>query len=176
MNLSKARSLTWGAAVAALYVVLTLVSHAFGMANGVIQIRISEALCVLPFFSPVFAYGLFVGCILSNIITGCMLWDIILGSLATLIGGLVCAGLGSLARKSTRPPERTRIFHFLTPIPNIVANTTIIPFVLLKVYGLEGSYFYFALTVFVGEFISTAIMGLPLLALFQKIKAHFDAR
>ena len=69
------RALTRGAMIAALYVALTYLASALGLASGVIQFRISEALCILPIFMPEAIAGLFVGCLLSNIFTGCLLWD-----------------------------------------------------------------------------------------------------
>lgn len=74
------------ALIAAMYVVLTWVANLLRLANGVIQVRFSEALTILPFFTPAAIPGLFVGCIISNTITGSAIWDILFGSLATLIG------------------------------------------------------------------------------------------
>ena len=93
------RAITRGAAVAALYTALTLVSAVFGLSSGVIQLRLSESLCLLPLVMPEAVLGLYVGCIISNLITGCAFWDIIFGSLATLIGenvevSISGAGLG----------------------------------------------------------------------------------
>ena len=78
--------LVHGAVIAALYVVLTLLANALGLANYAIQVRFSEALTILPVFTPAAIPGLFLGCIISNTLTGCMLLDIIFGSIATLIG------------------------------------------------------------------------------------------
>ena len=78
--------LVHGAVIAALYVVLTMLANALGLANYAIQVRFSEALTILPVFTPAAIPGLFLGCIISNTMTGCMLLDIIFGSLATLIG------------------------------------------------------------------------------------------
>ena len=58
------------------YVVLTLLANALGLANYAIQVRFSEALTILPFFTPAAIPGLFVGCILSNLLTGCMPLDL----------------------------------------------------------------------------------------------------
>ena len=77
-----------GAMIAAIYVVLTVFINAFGLANGAIQIRISEALCILPIFTPAAIPGLFVGCVISNIVTGCAIYDIVFVSLATLLGAI----------------------------------------------------------------------------------------
>jgi len=74
------------ALIAAMYVVLTWLANIFGLANGAIQVRFSEALTILPYFTPAAIPGLFVDCIISNTITGAAVWDILFGSLATLIG------------------------------------------------------------------------------------------
>ena len=136
-----------GGIVAALYVVLTLISNAFGLANGAVQVRISEALTILPAFMPSAVPGLFIGCILSNTFTGAILPDIIFGSLATLIGAL-----GTIAHR-----KKNKI---LLPIPPIMANTIIVPLVLKYAYKLDGTVPYMMLTVFIGEFISCGILGL----------------
>ena len=88
MKETNTRLITMGAAIAALYVVLTLIANAFGLANYAIQVRFSEALTILPYFTPVAIPGLFAGCIISNILTGAMPLDVIFGSLATLIGAI----------------------------------------------------------------------------------------
>ena len=88
--------LTQAAMIAALYVVLTMIANALGIASGNIQVRFSEALTVLPFLTPAAVPGLFIGCLIANLVTGAMLPDIIFGSLATLIGAIsVLAGLGA---------------------------------------------------------------------------------
>ena len=80
--------ITQGAIIGALYTVLTVIAGSLNLANGVIQVRFSEALTVLPAFTPAAIPGLFVGCVLSNILTGCHPLDVVFGSLATLIGAL----------------------------------------------------------------------------------------
>ena len=88
MNNKKVLFLTHAAMIAALYVVLTFISNAFGLASGAIQVRLSEALIILPVFTPAAIPGLYIGCLLSNLLCGGCLLDILLGSLATLIGAL----------------------------------------------------------------------------------------
>ena len=83
MKKQSVRYLVHSAAIAALYVVLTYISSLFGMANGAVQLRLSEALTILPIFTPAAVPGLFVGCIIANIISGCAIWDIIFGSIAS---------------------------------------------------------------------------------------------
>lgn len=152
------------AIIAALYVILTFVANAFGLANYAIQVRFSEALTILPFFTPAAIPGLFVGCIVSNILTGCAMWDVLFGSLATLIGAVGTYAIGKIKWSGAK---------WFTPIPPIVANVAIIPFILEIVYKLEGSIKvfgitfeglnFFQLTVGLGEVISCGVLGLILL-------------
>ncbi len=142
---NKTTYLTYAALTAALYVILSLVSNLFGLASGAVQIRISEALTVMPVFTPAAVPGLFAGCIISNILTGCAPWDIVLGSLATLIGALL-----------TRALKKHDILCLLPPV---ATNTLILPWVLSFVYHFDGSIWYFAVTIFAGEAISCGILG-----------------
>ena len=137
--------LTQAAMIAAIYVVLTFVANAFGLANYAVQVRFSEALTILPIFTPAGIPGLFIGCLISNILTGCAIPDIIFGSLATLIGAF-----GTRALKSNR---------FLAVLPPIAANAIIVPLILKYAYGLEPLWFSF-LTVTAGEIISCGVHGL----------------
>lgn len=146
--------LAHGAVIAALYVLLTFLCNSLGLASGVIQVRFSEALCVLPMFTPAAVPGLFVGCALSNLLTGCAPWDVVFGSLATLLGAL-----------GTRYFRRNK---YLAVLPPIVANILIVPWVLSLVYHFEGSIFYFMLTVGAGEVISCGLLGLALHAALKK--------
>ena len=147
--MKKTHFITHAAVIAALYVVLTYVANALGLASGAIQVRFSEALTVLPFFTPAAIPGLFVGCILSNLFTGCALWDVIFGSIATLLGAL-----GTYALRKRK---------WLTPLPPILANTLIVPFVLSYVYGAPGGIPYFMATVGIGEVISCYVLGMIVL-------------
>ena len=155
----KTTSIVHAAVIAALYVVLTLVANALGLANYAIQIRFSESLTILPLFTPAAIPGLFIGCILSNFLTGCMALDIVFGSIATLLGAL---GTYALRKHS----------KWLAPLPPILANTLIVPFVLAYVYQFEGSIPYFMLTVGIGEFLSCGVLGLLLHNIMQKYKRY----
>ena len=137
--------LAQGAMIAAVYVVLTLVFAP--ISYGEVQVRVSEALTVLPFFTPAAVPGLFVGCLIANILGGAILPDIIFGSIATLLGAVGTY----LLRKRTR---------FLAPIPPIVANTVIVPFVLYYGYGVNLPIPFMMLTVGLGEVISCGVLGL----------------
>lgn len=137
------------ALIAAIYVVLTYFVSAFHLASGAIQVRISEALTILPYFTPAAIPGLTVGCFLSNLLTGCLPMDVLFGSLATLLGAV-----GSyLLRK----------YKWLVPLPPVIANTVIVPFVLAYVYGAEGTIPFFMVTVGIGEVISCYVLGSILL-------------
>ena len=146
---------THAAIIAALYVVLTLIANALGLANYAIQIRFSEALTILPLFTPAAIPGLYIGCLLSNVLTGCIAWDILFGPIATLLGAL-----GTYALRKKHP--------FIGVIPPILANTLIVPFVLSYAYKFEGSIPYFMATVGVGEIVSCGILGYLLWIVLKK--------
>jgi len=143
--------ITHAAAIGAIYVVLTLLANAMGLANYAVQIRFSEALTVLPLFTPAAIPGLFAGCVLSNILTGCLMPDVIFGSIATLIGAI---GTYIISRKVKR-----NIARWLAPIPPIIANMIIVPQILIGVYHLPGTLLFFTATVGLGEVISCFILG-----------------
>jgi len=153
-NKQKIRGIAVGAVVAALYVVLTYLANMLGLASGAIQVRLSEILTVMPVFTPFAIPGLFIGCVLANILTGCALWDVVFGSLATLVGAVGTY----LLRKN----------NLLAVVPPILSNAIIVPFVLLNVYALEGTYFYFFATVVIGEIISCGVFGTFLLKSLKK--------
>lgn len=144
------------ALIAALYVLLTYVAKIFGLDSGAIQVRFSEALCILPYFTAAAVPGVTVGCLLANIFTGCFLWDIVFGTVATLIGAV-------LARK-------LRKNKWLVPLPSVLSNMAIIPFVLMYVYGAEEAYPFLLLTVGIGEVISIYGLGMLLLTALEKRK------
>lgn len=142
------------AAIAAIYVILTVVFAAFSF--GEVQVRLSEALTILPFFTPAAIPGLFVGCIIGNLLGGAIPLDILCGSIATLIGAL-----GSYA---------LRKYKFLVPLPPIAANTVIVPYVLYYGYGVNLPIPIMMLTVGLGEVISCGIIGIILLLALEKYK------
>ena len=153
--------ITQGALIAALYVVLTVTFAP--ISYGVVQVRIAEALTILPLFTPAAIPGLFVGCLIANIMGGCIAVDVIFGSLATLIGAV---GAYMLRRN-----------RWLVPIPTIIANTLIIPFVLKYGYGVPDMLPYIALYIFAGELIGCYLLG-ELLAsalMHRKIKINDSA-
>lgn len=144
--------------IAAIYTVLTMIAAGFDLASGAIQVRFSEALCVLPYFTHAAVPGLTLGCLISNLVTGCALPDIIFGSLATFLGAI-----GSYYLRRNR---------YLVSIPPIVSNMLIIPFILTYAYHIPGGIPYFMVTVGIGEVISCLVLGQILLSMLQPFKGR----
>lgn len=143
------------AMIAAIYVVLTLLGASFSY--GEIQVRISEALTILPVFTPAAVPGVFLGCLISNILGGCILPDIIFGSLATLAGAVFTWKLRNKSR-------------FLAPLPPIIANALIVPFVLKYGYMVPLPIPFMMLTVGIGEIISCGVLGLILYSALNRYR------
>lgn len=164
-------NLCTAAIVGALYVVLTMLSAMVGLSSGAIQVRISEALCVLPVFLPWSALGLWIGCALANLLTSAAVWDIVFGSLATLIGALGALLLGVAARKlgDAGKGRLALLIKFLVPLPTVLANAVIVPFVLMYAYGIaDVGYWWLVASVGAGEVISAWILGAFVLLLLEK--------
>lgn len=141
------------AMIAAIYVVLTVIGASF--AFGPVQVRLSEALTILPVFTPAAVPGIFLGCLISNVIAGALLPDIIFGSLATLIGAVFTW----LLRNNSR---------YLAPLPPVTANALIVPFVLKYAYMEPLPIPFMMLTVGIGEIVSCGILGLLLHAALSR--------
>ncbi len=140
------------AVIAAIYVALTLALMPFSY--GVMQVRISEALTILPYFTPAAIPGLFVGCLLANVIGPYGVLDIVFGSLTTLL-----AAMGSyLLRKHP----------LLVPLPPVLANGVIIGLMLHYAYGVPVAAWACMLWVGLGELISCYAFGIPLMKLLKK--------
>lgn len=155
MRDKKVLFLVQAAAIAAIYVVLTVVFAPFSF--GEVQVRISEALTILPFFTPAAIPGLFVGCLIANTLGGAIPLDIIFGSLATLIGAVFTY----LLRNKSR---------YLAPVPPIIANILIVPAVLRYGYGVNLPIPFMMVTVGIGEVISCAILGMIVLFALERYK------
>ncbi len=141
--------------IAALYTVLTVIAAGFDLASGAIQVRFSEVLTILPYFTPAAIPGLTLGCLISNTITGCTMPDIIFGTLATFLGAV-----GTRALRSNR---------YLCALPPVVSNALIVPFILAYAYHIPGSIPYFMLTVGLGELFSCMVLGQILLSALKPV-------
>ena len=153
MKENKVLFMTQAAMIAAIYVVLCLVFEP--ISYGAIQTRIAEALVILPFFTPAAIPGLFIGCLIANLIGGGIIMDVLCGSVATLIGAV---GTYLLRKKS----------RYLAPLPPIVANVVIIPFVLKYGYGEPFSIPFLMGTVGIGEILTCGLMGMVLLTVLAR--------
>ena len=164
MRNKKVLFLTQAAVIAAIYVVLTIFISAFNLASGAIQVRISEALTILPFFTPAAIPGLWIGCLLANLLTGAVIYDVIFGSIATLLAA-VCTYL-------------LRNHKIACTFPPVIFNMIIVPFVLVYAYGIPAVYFhgvnvtipFNAITVGIGEVISVCVLGSILMRVLAKYR------
>lgn len=154
------KKLTISAVVAAIYAGLTIALAP--VSYGALQLRVSEALCVLPFLIPETALGLFAGCMLANLLTG-NIFDIVFGSLATLLAGLLTAWIG----KKTSPNSELRTVRLIALLPPVLFNGMIIGAVLAKAYGI-GHFWLCAGQVALSEALVMYLIGLPLLIWLSK--------
>lgn len=153
MQNQKLSFLVQAAMIAAIYVALTLVFQAVSF--GQVQVRVSEALTILPLFTPAAVPGLFVGCLIGNILGGAILPDIVFGSLATLIGAI-----GTYWLRGRKP--------ILGPLPPILSNMIVVPLVLKYTYGTPLPIPLMMLTVGIGEVLSCGVLGLILYFALKK--------
>lgn len=151
----KTKKIVYGALIAALYAVMTIALAP--ISYGQIQVRVAEALTVLPFFSSYSILGLFVGCIIANMVGGNGVFDIVFGSLATLISAVITYYIGKSNLKYKR---------YLAPLPPVVINVVIIGIELNVVFKLPlvASMLWVGL----GEMVACYVLGLPLLLYIDK--------
>ena len=147
--------LSQAAMIAAVYVVLTYVFAPLSFGES--QVRIAEALTILPLFTPAAVPGLFIGCLIGNILGGAILPDIVFGSIATLIGAF-----GTYLLRNQLP--------VLAPLPPILANTVIVPFILHFGYGVALPIPFLMLTIGIGEILSCGVLGIILYISLKKYK------
>jgi len=168
--------LTNAAIIAAIYVVLSLLTYQFSYLE--IQCRVAEALCMTIFYTPAGVFGVFIGCLITNIFGGQML-DMIFGSLATLIAASLTLPIANRIRKKYGPVLKIR-HSLLIPIPTVLVNALIIPFVLYYGYGITemgsqastlGVLGLMAFSVFAGEVISCYVFGPILVTVLNRVSA-----
>ena len=146
--------ITEAAVIGAIYTVLVMMF--IPISYGPIQVRIAEALTILPYFTPAAIPGVTIGCFLSAILNGADILDIIFGTLATLIAAILS--------------YRLRRYKYLVPIPPIVVNAIVIPWVLHFAYGFTEAIPFMMMTVGIGEVIAAGVLGSVLLLALDKIK------
>ena len=152
------KQLTFAALVGALYVVLSYLSDIFGLSFGTFQLRFSEALTVLPFLCPASAWGLFAGCVLFNLLSPYGIPDLIFGSLATLVAGLLTARCKN---------------KWLGPLPPLLCNGVVVG-ALLAYYqtgftaAFPAAFAFQGFFVALGELAACFGLGMPLLAVLTR--------
>lgn len=156
MNNKKVKMLTTSAMVAAVYLVLTLIFYLTSFLPY--QIRFAEALTILPYFTPLAIPGLFVGCLVSNIIGGNGIWDIVIGSLATLLSAYLTYKI------SFNKPKR----KLLAPLPPVLINAVVVGAMLSVLYKMP--LFLTMLSVGLGQIIACYLLGYPLMLLIGRNK------
>lgn len=152
------------AIIAALYVVLTVISSAFGLSYSVIQFRLSEALTILPVFSPYAITGLTLGCFIANLTSPLGLIDIVVGTFSTYISAYLTRRLACIKFKE---------IPILSPLPPVCIGAIMVGAMLSVVMPQDFSPYAFAvsaISVGIGQFVVCYGLGLPLLFLVRKLK------
>lgn len=166
MNNSKgaARQIVTAALIAAAYVALTYISSALGIAYGSVQFRLSEALMVLPLFTPAAVSGLTIGCLIGNLGSPFGMLDIILGTLATFLASILVRFLGKAFGKSA---------PFISILPPVIFNALIVGLE-LAVFSPEGSYMAVfllsAAQIALGEAVVYIVLGIPICFVIKRYK------
>ena len=169
----KSKDIAYAAISAAAYAALTFAIAP--IAYGPIQLRLTEALCILPFFFPVTAWGLFVGCAISNLMSAAGLPDVIFGSLATLIAAFLTARIGKPFRDGEDIDKSFSFFRCVAACSMpIIVNVPIVGAVLAYMYSAPGS-FWTTFVFFMGEIAlgETAVMltlGLAFMRLLPRLE------
>lgn len=166
MNLTT-RKIAIGAVIGAAYAALTMALAP--ISYGPIQLRVSEVLCVLPFFMPIATWGLFIGCAVSNLISAAGIWDVLFGSLATLGACLCIQALGQRGRNAS---NWFRVI--LAALVPVLWNAVIVGGMLMWTLTeavfphFSATFWVFAGEVALGELIVMFVLGIPLIKLLDR--------
>ncbi|MFT4145303.1 MAG: QueT transporter family protein [Mobilitalea sp.] len=154
MKQRKTQFLTEAAIIAAIYTVLVFIFQ--WSSFGPVQFRIAEALTILPYFTPAAIPGVTIGCFLSAVFAGADVLDMVFGSLATLVAALLSYSL--------------RRYKYLVPIPPIVVNALVIPWVLKAAYGEAQPIPLMMLSVGAGQLLAAGVLGMILLLALERVR------
>lgn len=154
---NKVVKLVFAALVGSIYAAITIALAP--ISYGQLQVRVSESLTLLPFFSSYSVWGLFAGCIIANIFGGAGIIDVVFGSLATLVAAWLTYYIGKSNLKYKR---------LLAPMPPVVINAVVVGLILKITLNLP--LVISMLWVGLGEFISCYVIGLMLLSVVEKNK------
>lgn len=156
---SGTRFITQAGLIAAIYAVLCIVLRPISF--GEVQLRVSEALTLLPVIMPAAVPGLFIGCLLANLLGGAGLIDIVFGSLTTLAAALCTA--------------RLREKPLLAALPPVLFNALVIGCILRYAYGVALPLWLCMASVGLGQLIACYAMGLPLVRMMRRIPSRYIA-
>ena len=155
---NKVKNLVKAGIIAALYVVLVVV---FSYSSfGPIQFRIAEMLTILPLFTPAAIPGLFIGCLLANVLGGAVFLDIVFGSLATLVAAYMS--------------YRLRKKEWLVPVPPVLINAVVVGIILKFVYAEAGSVWVLMGSVFLGQMVSAYGLGMILMKALKPFRKYIE--
>ncbi|PKM40366.1 MAG: hypothetical protein CVV04_03960 [Firmicutes bacterium HGW-Firmicutes-9] len=150
------RALAQGAIIAAVYALLTI--FLAPISSGLIQCRVSEAMSVLPYFTFSAVPGLFIGCLIANLLLGASIYDVLFGSLATLIAAYITYAM------------RKHVTKYLAPLPSVIVNALVVGWLLTYVYQVGVSFWVAAGYVAVGQAIACFALGIPLMKLLERFR------
>jgi len=150
------RALAQGAIIAAVYALLTI--FLAPISSGLIQCRVSEAMSVLPYFTFSAVPGLFIGCLIANLLVGAPIYDVIFGSLATLLAAYITYAM------------RKHVSKYLAPLPSVVVNALVVGWLLTYVYEVGVDYWIAVGYVAIGQAIACFVLGIPLMKLLERFR------
>ena len=158
--MKRAKFLAHAGIIAAIYAALTILLAP--ISYGLAQCRVSEALCILPCFTGAAVPGLFLGCLIANLLTGAPIYDVLFGSLATLLAA-VCTRWHA---KKTHP-------KLLLPLPSVLWNAVIVGWLLVSVYGVPVQLSLAMLYVGLGQAVACYAIGLPVMKMMERLPAKY---
>lgn len=155
------KNLALSGIIASLYVILSLVT--FPIASGSLQLRLSEGLTLLPLIMPQAIIGVTVGCLISNILTACLFFDVVFGSLVTLIAGTCTFFVGKSIKNGI-------LKSFVGGLFPVVLNAFFLPLIWIKCYGvIDYVYPIQALMLLASQSISVYALGIPSVKIAEKL-------
>jgi uncharacterized membrane protein len=148
------RDLVRAAIIAAVYALLTI--FLAPISSGLVQCRVSEAMSILPYFTFSAVPGLFIGCVIANLLVGAPIYDVLFGSLATLLAAYITYAM------------RKHVSKYLAPLPSVVVNALVVGWLLVYVYEVGVPFWVAAGYVAIGQAIACFALGIPLLKLLER--------
>ncbi len=145
--------LTFNAVVAALYIVLTM--PFMSISFQALQLRVAESLTILPCVLPFSVWGIFLGCVVSNIVSPFGIADIVFGSLITLVAGFATSKIKNI---------------FLAPLPPVLLNAFGLPLIWFLI-GAEEAYWFNVLSILASQALVLYVLGIPVALFMKKIIA-----